>query len=154
MQLWDLLSVSIVANLFIKEHEIKIINTTTHQPRLWLRYVDNTFVIQKVEHNHQFLQHIYSIDLHIQFTAESPNTCQSIPFWTPWSHQDQTIHFLLLFIENLPTQTINFIWIAIITYLLSIVCLILSYTGLELFVQNLQLLHKEKEHIKEAIQRF
>ena len=41
----------------------------THQD-LWLRYVDDTFVIQKEEHNQQLLQHIKSLDPHIQFTAE------------------------------------------------------------------------------------
>ena len=38
------------------------------------------FVIQKEEHSNQFLQHINFIDSHIQFTQETPNTDDSIPF--------------------------------------------------------------------------
>ena len=69
-----------VANLFIEEFETKAISTGPHQPRLWLRYVDDTFVIQKREHSQQFSQHINSTDPHIQFTAEVPNTNGSIPY--------------------------------------------------------------------------
>ena len=65
---------------FIEDFEIKAINTSTKPPRIWLRYVDDIFVIVKAEHSHQFLQHINSIDPHIQFTAETPNADGSIPF--------------------------------------------------------------------------
>ena len=34
----------------------------------------------KAEHSHQFLQHITSIDSHIQFTADNPNSDRIIPF--------------------------------------------------------------------------
>ena len=36
----------IVANLYMEHFERKAFNTTT-SPRLWMRYVDDTFVIQK-----------------------------------------------------------------------------------------------------------
>ena len=39
----------IVAILFKEQFEIKAINFTTHPPSLLFRYVDDTFVIQKVE---------------------------------------------------------------------------------------------------------
>ena len=35
---------------------------------------------KKVEQRHQFLQHLNSIDPHIQVTAEDPNTYGSLPF--------------------------------------------------------------------------
>ena len=60
----------IEANLFMEEFEIKAINTATNPPRIWVMYVDDTFVIQKAEHSHQFLQCIDSIDPYMQFTAE------------------------------------------------------------------------------------
>ena len=50
---------------------------------LLLRYMDDTFVIQKAEYSWQFLQHINSINPHLQFTAGTPNTNGSIPLWTP-----------------------------------------------------------------------
>ena len=69
-----------VANLFIDSLKPRSSALSLHPPRLWLRYVDDTFVIQRVEHSQQFLQHINSIDPHIQFTNEVPNTDGSIPF--------------------------------------------------------------------------
>ena len=44
-----------------------------HTPRLWLRFVDDTFVIIKAKHSQQLLHHINSQDPHIQFTVEEPS---------------------------------------------------------------------------------
>ena len=71
---------SIVASLFMEEFEIKAINSTPHPPRLWLRYVDDTFFIQRVENSNQFMKQINSIDPHIQFTMETAVPQGSIPF--------------------------------------------------------------------------
>ena len=71
----------IVASLFMEEFENKaIIYTTPNPSRLWLRNVDDTFLIQRVEHNNQFMQHINSIDPHIQFIHETADPQSSIPF--------------------------------------------------------------------------
>ena len=48
--------------------------------RLWLRYVDDTYVIQEAEQSQQLLQHINSIDPHIQFTMENPKDNDTLPF--------------------------------------------------------------------------
>ena len=64
----------IVSNLFMEEFESKAISTAPNPPKLWLRYVDDTFVIQKAEYSKQFLHHISSIDPHIQFTTEDPDS--------------------------------------------------------------------------------
>ena len=69
-----------VANLFMEEFEIKAINSAPCPPRLWLRYVDNTSLIQKAEHSKHFLYHINSINLHIQFTQETADHQGFIPF--------------------------------------------------------------------------
>ena len=64
----------------MERFEFKLISTALNPPRLLLRYVDDTFVIQQVEHNQQFLQHISSIDCHIQFIMENPKANGALPF--------------------------------------------------------------------------
>ena len=70
----------IVATLFMEEFKTKAISLGIHPQMLTLRYVDDTFVLQKAEHSIQFLLHITSIDPHNQLTQETPNTEGSIPF--------------------------------------------------------------------------
>ena len=65
--------IPLIANLFMEEFEVKALSTFPHPPRLWLRFVDDTFVITKAEHSQQLLQHINSQDAHIQFTVEEPS---------------------------------------------------------------------------------
>ena len=64
----------------MEEFEINVINTTTNPPRIWFKCVDDTFVIQRVEHSQEFLQHINFIELYIQFTTEDIHTDGSLPF--------------------------------------------------------------------------
>ena len=42
--------------------------------------MDDTFVIQQAEQCHQFVQHINSLDLHIQYSTEDLKEGGSIPF--------------------------------------------------------------------------
>ena len=49
-------------------------------PRLWWRYVDDRFFIQKEVNKHDFLQHINSVDPAIQFTVENNKEDGAIPF--------------------------------------------------------------------------
>ena len=51
-----------------------------HTHHLWLRFVDNTLVIQQAKHSQQLLQHINSQDPHIQFSVEEPNQERTLPF--------------------------------------------------------------------------
>ena len=46
---------------------------------MWLRFVDDTFVINKAEHSQDLLQHINNQDPHIQFTVE-PTQQGTLPF--------------------------------------------------------------------------
>ena len=68
-----------IANLFMEEFEVKALSTCPHPLSLWLRFVDDTFVITRPEHSWALLQHINSQDPHIQFTVE-PTQHGSLPF--------------------------------------------------------------------------
>ena len=46
---------------------------------MWLRYVDDTFVIQKEYHKQNFHEHINSVDPPITFTAEDNKEDGAIP---------------------------------------------------------------------------
>ena len=72
-------------------------------PSLWLRFVDDTFVINKAEHSQELLQHINNQDPHIQFTVEPHNRTHS-PSWTLLSPSNQTTPSAPQFTENPPTQ--------------------------------------------------
>ena len=70
----------IVANLFMEDFEVKAISTAQNPPKMWKRYVDDTFVILDSTKIEEFFQHINSIDPNIQFTSEDPKPDGSIPF--------------------------------------------------------------------------
>ena len=63
----------------MEEFEVKVLSTCPHPSSLWLRFVDDTFVINKAEHSQALLQHINNQDPHIQFTVE-PTQQGSLPF--------------------------------------------------------------------------
>ena len=71
---------SIVANLYMENFEVRVINTSPHPPLMWKRFVDDTFVVIKAAHKQEFLEHINSIDPHIQFTSEDSKPDGSMPF--------------------------------------------------------------------------
>ena len=70
----------IVGNLYMEYFEKKATSTVTHHPRMWLRYVDDTFVIQKEVHKQNFLEHINSVCPAIKFTVEENKEDGAIPF--------------------------------------------------------------------------
>ena len=47
---------------------------------MWLRYVDDTLVIQKEVHKQNFLEHINSVDPAKMFTVEDSEEDGAIPF--------------------------------------------------------------------------
>ena len=49
-------------------------------PRLWQRYVEDTFVILQQSQKEEFLQHINSVDPSILFTTEEAKQDGSMPF--------------------------------------------------------------------------
>ena len=69
----------IVANQYMKYFEKKALNTT-FTPRLWMRYLDDTFVIQQEEQKQTFLDHINKVDPAIEFTVEGNQENAAVPF--------------------------------------------------------------------------
>ena len=69
----------IVANLFMEQFENQAINTAP-PPLFWRRFVDDTFTILQSSHKTSFLEHLNSIDKHIQFTSEEAGDDGSVPF--------------------------------------------------------------------------
>ena len=70
----------VVANLFMEDFETRALSVSPNAPRIWLRFVYNTFVIHRAEHTQQFLTHLNSLDPNIQFTTESPDQQGFLPF--------------------------------------------------------------------------
>ena len=70
-----------VANLYMKEFKIRAINTAVPPPRMWKRYVNDTFVVTKTSCKEEFLECLNSLDPpHFQFTSEPSREDGSKPF--------------------------------------------------------------------------
>ena len=69
----------IVANLYVENFEIRAISTSLHPPMMWTRFVDDTCVVINAAHKQEFLEHINSINPHIQFTSEDSKPDGSMP---------------------------------------------------------------------------
>ena len=70
----------LIVNLFLEEVKVKAISSVPHSSHLWLRYVDDTFVIQQAEQCYQIHQHINYLDPYIHYTTTDPKEECSIPF--------------------------------------------------------------------------
>ena len=70
----------IVANLYMEDLETKAIQSAQNPPSFWRRFVDDTLTIMKSSQIESFLQHLNSIDHHIQFTKEDSRPDGSMPF--------------------------------------------------------------------------
>lgn len=72
----------IMANIFMEDFEKKALSGSSMAPKLWKRYVDDTFVIWALGINrlHEFLEYLNSINPSIQFTTATQDSNQSLPF--------------------------------------------------------------------------
>ena len=70
----------IVANLYMEDFEINAINSAEYLPRIWKRYMDDTFVVIDYARKKKFLEHINNMDPPIQFTTENAKPDGSISF--------------------------------------------------------------------------
>ena len=91
----------------MEEFEVKAVHLAPHPPHVWLRFVDDTFLIQQVEH--PTVLPIYLLPKphiqHIQFTAEDAKElwCPRVPT-TPLQPQCTTN---LLTLTNTCTGTVT-----------------------------------------------
>ena len=69
-----------VANLYMEHFEREALRSASHLPRLWYRFVDDTWVIQQQAHKQLFLDHINSIAPSIKFSVEGNQENGAIPF--------------------------------------------------------------------------
>ena len=70
----------VMANLFMEYFEHRALTSAVNPPRLWNRYVGDTFVILQQSQKEEFLQHSNSVDPSIKFTTEEPKDDGSMPF--------------------------------------------------------------------------
>ncbi len=69
----------VVANIFMESFENIAITTFRVPPKIWKRYVDDTFVILTNNVARNFVVHINNINNAIQFTVESENEKGELP---------------------------------------------------------------------------
>ena len=94
----------IMANLYMEDFDIKAINIAEYPPRMWKRYVDDTFVVIDSARKKKFLEHINNMDPHIHLTTEDAKPDGSIPFLDTIV-MPQPDHSLLTSVYRKPTYT-------------------------------------------------
>ena len=62
---------AVIANLYMENFEEQAITTSSYEPRIWKRYVDDTFTILDRENVDDFLQHLNNQQPSIRFTMET-----------------------------------------------------------------------------------
>ena len=69
---------TVLANLFMEEFEEKTIAKAPHPPKFWRRYIDDTGVVTKKEHEDELFQHINQQHKSIKFTFEQEGDDNSL----------------------------------------------------------------------------
>ena len=70
---------AVIANIFMEDFEERAIASAIHKPKIWKRYVDDTFTILDRDQVDGFLQHLNNQQPTIRFTMETEKD-NSIPF--------------------------------------------------------------------------
>ena len=140
----------IVANLYMEYFEQKALSTAPY-PRLWQRYVDDTFVIQKDIHKPELIQHINSVDPAIHFTVENKKEDGAIPFLDTIVKPEADGN-LSITVYRKPTHMDQYIQWDSHHYLSAKFSLIHTLTHrAQTVCSNPELLHKEKSHLRKAL---
>ena len=98
----------VIANLYMESLEEAAISSAELQPNLWVRYVDDTFVIwtHGQEELHQFHQHLNNQHSNIQFTMEEESGCELAFLDVLVTRKDER---LLTSVYRKPTHTERYI---------------------------------------------
>ena len=119
--------------------------------RLWQRYVDDTFVIQKEIHKQDFLQHINSVDSAIQLTVEINKKDCAIPFLDTIIKPEANGN-LSIIVYRKPSHTDRYLQWDSHHHLSAKFSVIHTLTHRALTVcSNPELLHKGKTHLRKAL---
>ena len=136
----------------MEDFEVKALSTFPHPPRLWLRIVDDTFVIIKAEQSQQLLHHINSQDPHIQFTVEEPSEQGTLPFLDTLVTIGPNHTFHTTFYRK-PTHTDQYLHWDINHFITAKQSVYNTLAHRAKVVSSYQeSLHKELDHIKKALQ--
>ena len=64
---------TVIANLYMESFKQQAITTSAYKPRIWKRYVDDTFTILDRRNVDSLLQHLNNMQPPIRFTMETEN---------------------------------------------------------------------------------
>ena len=140
-----------MANLYMEYFEQKSLNNVTHPPRLWFRYVDDIFVIQKEENEQNIPEHINSVDPTIMFTVEDTRQDGTIPFLDTLvkPEADNTL-FITVYMK--PTHTDQCLQWDSHHHMLPKYSVINTLTHRDrTLCSKLELVHKEMNHLRKAL---
>ena len=70
----------IVVNIYMECFRDKALRTAQNLPKLWKKFLDETFVVQYTEDKEKFLQYINNIDSAIKFTVEHTRADGSVMY--------------------------------------------------------------------------
>ena len=99
----------LVTNCYMEQFEKVPISTAHNPPSLWLRYLDDTFIVLHEYDVEEFTEHINSIDPHIKFTIE-PEEDSKLPFLDLCTHilDDGSMKIIISMKPTHTDQYLNF----------------------------------------------
>ncbi|MGL4491660.1 MAG: reverse transcriptase domain-containing protein [Tannerellaceae bacterium] len=98
----------VLANIYMEDFETKVMMHPEIAPRMWIRYVDDTFVIIKRERLDRFNNFINSIDPNIKFTMEVESETGQLSFLDCMVHR-MSNGKLKTTVHKKPTDTGSFL---------------------------------------------
>ena len=94
----------LISNLFMEEFLVKAFSSCPHPHSLWLRFVDDTFVITKAEHSKPLFSMHQQPGPHIQFTVEDPTQQGTLSFLDTLVRIEPNNTFTTSIYRNPPTH--------------------------------------------------